>query len=245
MERNYTYQDRSVFKRVDGHGNAKSQETKTYDITAYHDELYRRLVQKEDKPLSDKDQKKEDEKLDKFLQKRKNESEEDHRKRLAQEEKEREKERAFDKDVMNAYDFQLLGDEQVDGRDMFVIQATPRNDFHPTQPHAGMLSKLKGKIWINKKDYGWSKMDIEAVDTISFGLFLVRLHKGSLIKMEQINVNNEVWLMKHLLLDASARVMLLKNESFNLESTFSNYKKFATTSRILPGVKEVPAEQPK
>jgi hypothetical protein len=229
---------------MDGHGNAKSQEIRTYDITAYHDELYRRLIQKDDKPLSDKGQKKEDEKLDKFLQKRKNESEEDRRKRLAQKEKEREKERAFDKDVMNAYDFQLLGDEQVDGRDMFVIQAIPRKDFQPTQPHAGMLSKLKGKVWIDKKDYGWSKMEIEAVDTISFGLFLVRLHKGSLIRMEQTKINDEVWLMKHLLLDASARVMLLKNESFNLESEYSNYKKFATSSRILPGVKEVPEEKP-
>ena len=98
-----------------------------------------------DKPLDEKEEKKEEEKLNKFLAKYRDESESDREKRLAKEKKEREEGRLFLKDVVNAYDFRLLGEETVEGVDTWVIEATPRPDFHPTQPHADMLKKIKGK----------------------------------------------------------------------------------------------------
>jgi hypothetical protein len=239
LERYYTYQNRQVTKRLDKKGGEKSEEIMTYDITVYYGEQYSRLIQKNDKPLTEKEQKKEDEKLNKFLEKRKNESEEDRRKRLAREEKDREQAKAFTKDVMNAYDFRLLADEKVDGRDVYLIEAIPRKEFRPTQPHADMLAKLQGKIWIDKNDYGVAKLEVEAIDTISFGWFLARLHKGAHFNLEQTRINNEVWLPKSFAVTASARLLLLKNEAFAAEGTFSNYKKFSTSVRILPGVKEV------
>ena len=54
-----------------------------------------KLIAKDDKPLSDKDARKEDEKIQKIIDKRKNESDSDRQKRLAKEEKEREDERQF------------------------------------------------------------------------------------------------------------------------------------------------------
>ena len=47
----------------------KSTEVKTYDIGFYYGEEYSRLIMKDDKPLDDKEKKKEDEKLEKFLAK--------------------------------------------------------------------------------------------------------------------------------------------------------------------------------
>ena len=66
----YTCTQRQVIKHLDKHGGVKSTEIKTYDINFYFGEFYPRLVQIDDKPLSEKDQKKEDEKLEKFLAKR-------------------------------------------------------------------------------------------------------------------------------------------------------------------------------
>jgi hypothetical protein len=37
---------------------------------------------------------------------------------------------------------------------VWVIEATPTKNFHPTQPHANLLSKITGKAWIDKQDYG-------------------------------------------------------------------------------------------
>jgi len=239
----YTCTQREVIKHLDKHGNVKSTEIKTFDINFYFGEFYARLVQQDDKPLSEKEQKKEDEKLEKFLAKRRSESEEDRRKRAEKQRKEREEGRAFVRDVQNAYDFRLVGDERVSGEDVWVIEATPRKDFKPTQPHADMLKKIKGKMWIEKKDYNWVKVEAEAIDTISFGLFLFRINTGSRFSLETTHVNNEFWGLHRLVINGSARIALLKNEIAEQEDEFSNYKKFSSTVTILPGVREVPAEE--
>jgi hypothetical protein len=239
----YTCTQREVIKHLDKHGNVKSTEIKTFDINFYFGEFYARLVQQDDKPLSEKEQKKEDEKLEKFLAKRRGESEEDRQKRAEKQRKEREEGRAFVRDVQNAYDFRLVGDERVSGEDVWVIEATPRKDFKPTQPHADILKKIKGKMWIEKKDYNWVKVEAEAIDTISFGLFLFRIHTGSRFSLETTHVNNEFWGLHRLVINGSARIALLKNEIAEQEDEFSNYKKFSSTVTILPGVREVPAEE--
>jgi hypothetical protein len=242
LARNYTYQEHRVIKMLDKHGKEKHRQIETYDWTILYGEDYSRLIQKDDKPLKAKDERKEQEKVDDFIAKRKNETPQEHKKRLDKQEKERREDRAFALDVINAYDFRLAGEEQVSGRDVYVIDATPRKDFHPTQPHADILPKLKGKVWIDKKDYGWAKIQADTIDTISWGLFLVRIHKGSEVTLEQARVNDEIWLPSKLLVDGGARVGLLINANVDLESDYSQYKKFSAGSRILPGVTEVGPE---
>lgn len=127
----------------------------------------------------------------------------------------------------------------MDGHDTYVVEATPRKDFHPTQPHADILPKLRGKVWINKQDYGCVKLQAETLDTISFGLFLVRIHKGTHIQYEQTRVNDEIWLPRHINVDASGRVALFASGAIDWKSDFLNYKKFTSGVRILPGAAEV------
>jgi len=239
----YTCVQRQVVKELDKHGNVKSTEIKTYDINYYFGELYPKLIQIDDKPLSEKEQKKEDEKLEKFLDKHRNESEEDRQKRLDKDKKEREESRAFVRDVVNAYDFRMVGDDKISGSDTWVIEAIPRADFKPTQPHADILKKIKGRIWVEKKDYNWVKVEAEATDTISFGLFLFRIHPGSHFVLETAHINHEFWALQRLYINGSARIALLKNETAEQEDVFSNYKKFSSTITILPGMKEVPPEE--
>jgi hypothetical protein len=124
-----------------------------------------------------------------------------------------------------------------------VIEATPRKDFHPTQPHADILTKIKGKVWIEKKDYNWVKVEAENFDTISYGLVLARIHPGSHFTLEQTHLNDEVWLPRRFYVNGGMRIALLKNLNGEQEDTFTNYKKFSTTTRILPGFHEVPSDQ--
>jgi hypothetical protein len=243
LARNYTCQQREVIKHLDKHGNVKSTEVKTFDVGFYYGEEYSRLIMVDDKPLSDKEKKKEDEKLDKFLAKLRNQSEEERQKRSDKEKKERQESRAYRLDVANAYDFRIVGEEELEGVNTWVIEATPRKDFKPTQPHADILKKVKGKMWIDKKEYNWIRVEAEATDTISFGLFLFRIHPGSRFNFQQMHLNDEVWLLRRLYINGGARIALLKNEAIEQEDTFSNYKKFSSTFTILPGVKEVPPEE--
>ena len=243
LAQNYTFQQREIEKQVGKSGEVKSTEIKTYEINFYYGEEYQRLVARNDKPLSAEEKKKEDEKLDKWLAKRRDRSPEDQQKEWAKRKKRRDEQRAFLHDVINAYDFKLVGEEKVDGSDAWVIEATPRKDFHPTQPHAEILSKIKGKVWIEKQQYNWVKVDAENFDTISFGLVLARIHPGSHFSLEQTHLNDEVWLPRRFHVNGGMRIALLKNLNGEQEDTFSNYRKYSTTTRILPGVQEVPSDQ--
>ena len=235
LARNYTFERREELKVLDRKGAPKKHETNTFDVTILYDEPYSRRIRKDDKPLTDKEQKKEAERLDKLVAERQNESDAEHKRRLAKQEKNREEERAFVRDIINAYDFRIVGDDRVDGHDTYVVDANPRPDFHPTQPHADILPKLRGKIWISKSDFGCVKLEAETLDTISWGLFLLRIHKGTQFRLNQVHVNDEIWLPSRMSLSANARLGLFVNDSLNWESTYSNYKKFTSGSRILPG----------
>jgi hypothetical protein len=101
---------------------------------------------------------------------------------------------------------------------------------------------VRGRLWIEKKEYNWVKAEAEVVDTISFGLFLARVHPGTKLSFEQMHVNDEVWLVRKFSIYASARLALFKNAAIEQEDTFSNYRKFSSTVRILPGAQEVSPE---
>ena len=202
---NYTYVERAEEHKLDGNGRIKSTESKTYEVMALYGEQMRRLVQKDDKPLSAKDASKEEEKIQKLIDKRKNESDEDRKKRLEKEEKQRAEDREFVKEIADAYTFRFSGLSSLDGRPTYVIDADPRPGDEPHSKDAKFLPKFRFRAWIDQAETQWVKLDIQCVDTVSVGLFLVRIHKGSNIQIEQTQVNHEVWLPRHIALKLDGR----------------------------------------
>lgn len=232
--RDYTYIHREEEHKLDSDGRTKSTETRTYEIMFLYDEPVRKLVAKNDKPLPEKDAQKEDEKIQKIIDKRKNESEDDRRKRLEKAEKEREEGRQFVKEIADAYNFRWVGTEDFNGRETYVIDADPRPGYEPHTKDAKFLPKFRFRAWIDKAESQWVKLDIQCIDTVSVGLFLVRVHKGSNIQIELTHVNDEVWLPKHVSLKLDARVALFKGLNIAQDVTYSDYKKFHTSFTIVP-----------
>lgn len=237
-QRDYTYIDREVQNNLDGKGKAKSTEVKTYEILEIYGAPVQRLIEKDDKPLDAKAAAKEEEKIQKIIDKRKNESNDDRRKREEKEVKEREDGRKFVREVADAYDFKLVGTEEVGGRDAWVIDGEPRPGFEPHMKESKFLSKFHGRVWIDKGDLQLAKMDIEAIDTVSLGWVLARIHKGTRVMLEQTRVNDEVWLPRHLTFKLDARVALLKGFNIDGDQEYRDYKKFRTSAKIV-GVGEV------
>ncbi len=230
--RDYTYIQREEQHRLDGKGNVKKVESRTSEVLVIYGEEVQRLIAKDDKPLSEQDAKKEEERIQKITDKRKNESESDRRKRLEKEEKNREDGRKFVLEVADAYDFRLVGSETLDGHDTWVLDAEPRPGFEPKSRESKLLPKLHGRIWIDKTEMQWVKLDVTTTDTISVGLFLARIHKGTRIVVETTKVNEEVWLPKHVDFHVDLRLALLKNLNVDVEQTFRDYKKFRTDTKI-------------
>jgi hypothetical protein len=151
-QRDYTYIQREEEHKLDGKGQVKSTETKTSEIMELYGEPVERLIAKDDKPLSDKDAKKEEEKIQKVIEKRKNESEEDRKKREAKEEKEREENRQFVREVADAYNFRFAGIESLAGRDTYVIDGEPKPGYQAHLKEAKILPKFRFRAWIDKDE---------------------------------------------------------------------------------------------
>jgi hypothetical protein len=232
--RDYTYVELQEVRKLDGKGQVKSTETKTYDVMEIYGEPVQKLTAKNGKPLSDKDAKKEDEKIQKLIDKRQNESEGDRKKRLAKEEKDREDERQFVREVADAYNFKFAGVEKLDGRDNYVIDGDPKPGYQPVHKEAKFLPKVRFRVWIDKDDSQMKKLDAEFIDTVSFGLFLARLHKGSRVIVENTRVNDEVWLQQHVAVKVDARIALLKDLDIEVDVSDRDYKKFRTDTKIVP-----------
>jgi hypothetical protein len=238
-QRDYTYTQREEQHKLDGHGQVRSTEIKTSEIMELYGEPVERLVSKDDKPLSGKDAEKEEKKVQKLINERKNESPGDRKKREDKEEKQREEGRQFVREVADAYNFHLAGLETLDGRPTYVIDAEPRPGYVPHLKDARMLPKFRFRAWIDKDKSQWKKLDVQCLDTVSFGWVLARIHKGSRIVLEQTRINNEVWLPQHVALKLDARVALLKEYNIESDLTYSNYQKFHTNTKIVVG-EEVP-----
>ena len=233
-QRDYTYIEREEEHRLDGKGQVKSTETKTSEVMMVYGDQIERLIAKNDKPLSAKDAAKEDERIRKITDKRKNETDEQRAKRLKQEEKDREEARKFVGEIADAYNFHLAAMEGLEGRETYVIDAEPRPGFEPHSKEAKYLPKFRFRVWIDKAEGQWVKLDAQAIDTVSLGLFLARIHKGSRIVIEQTRVNDEVWLPRTSGRECGRPPALVKNFNIAVDVSYRDYKKFRSNTRVVP-----------
>jgi hypothetical protein len=210
-------------------------QTHTYEVTMQEGEPYYRLIQKDDQPLPPKDEKKQQEKLDKSIREREKETPEQRAKRLAKYEKDREESSKFLKEITGAFDFRLTGEENLECRPTWIVEGTPRPGFKPTLKHADVLTKLRGKLWIDEEEYQWAKAEVEVIETLSFCLALIRIHKGAKLTFEATRVNDEVWLPKRTYVGGSMRLAYFKNEKGEDITTYRDYKKFQVESKIVTG----------
>jgi hypothetical protein len=239
--KDYTYLERSQEDALDGNGQVKSSKSETNEILVLYGEPFERLVAKDDKPLPEKDKKKQDEEFEKETRKRENETPEERQKRLQKYEKEREDGRAFVREIIDAYTFTLAGTEVLNGRATWVIDGTPRPGFEGKRRESKLLPKIKPRFWIDQQDYSWTKLRAEFTDTVSIGWVVARLHKGSQFEIQQVRVNDEVWLPQRIDLKLDARVALLKGINETVHVTYKDYRKFRTDTKI--SVAESGAEQ--
>jgi hypothetical protein len=230
--RDYTYVERVERRKLDGQGRVKKTESTTLDVLDIYGEQVFKRVAKDDKPLNEAEARKEDEKIQKIIDKHRNESEGERRKRLEKEEKGREEDRKFVLEIADAFNFRLMGSEVVDGFDTWVLDAEPRAGYEPRQRGSKMLTKFKGRVWINKSDAQMAKVDMTAIDTLSFGWLLARIHPGTHVILEQTKINDEVWLPKHLAVHVDARVALFKSLDEDGDVTYRDYKKFRTETKV-------------
>jgi hypothetical protein len=211
----YTYMERDEDRRMDSHGQVKSQDVDVTRMILVNGVRFEQLVEHNGQPPSAEQERKREEDLEKL----KHETPEQQAARIRKDQENR----AFLRDLLDAFDFQLIGEEPADGVPAYVLQATPRPGYHAHGKFGKILSNVEGKLWVNKQDFGWIKVDGRVTQSFSMGLFVARVQRGSHIILEQTCVGDSVWVPKRLQMRLSARILLLKSLDIDRILTYSDY----------------------
>jgi hypothetical protein len=178
---------------------------------------FEQLVEHNGQPPPATEERKQKEKLERLRR----ETPEERAERLRNE---KEETTSLVREVPKAFDFQLVGEEIVDGRQAYVLQATPHPGYQAQGKYGKMFSKLEGKLWVDKQDLGWIKADAEVIQPFSIGLFLARVLRGSHITLEQTRVDGGIRMPQHIEIRAAAKIFFFKSLVIDRVQTYSDYR---------------------
>ena len=212
----YTYTERDEDRRLNSLGQVKSENVDVTRMILVNGTHFEQRMEHNGQLPSAKEQKKSDEDLEKL----KHETPAERTARLLKDQENR----SYLRDLLEAFDFHLIGEEIVGGRPAYVLQATPHPGYRGHGRYSKVFSKVEGKLWIDQQDFGWIKVDGEVTQSFSMGLFVARVQRGSHIIMEQTCVGNAVWMPKRLEMRASARILFLKSLDIDRIMTYSDYR---------------------
>jgi hypothetical protein len=213
----YTYIERDENRRRDLAGRVKSEDVEVSKMILVNGVPFEQLVERNGQPPSAEQERKQKRELDKLRR----ETPEQRAERLR---KQQEENTSIVKEVPKAFDFQVVGEEAVNGRPAYVLQATPHPGYHAQGKYGNMFSKVAGKLWVDKQDLGWIKVDGRVIQPFSMGLFLVRLLRGSHITMEQTRVDDGIWMPERIEVRAAARIFFVKSLVIDRVLTYSEYR---------------------
>jgi len=213
----YTYMERDEDRRLDLAGHVKSENVEVSKTILVNGVPFEQLVERNGHPPSAAQERKQKGELDKL----KRETPEQRAQRLRKQEEEN---ASIVQEVPRAFDFQIVGEDSVNGRPAYVLQATPHPGYHAKGKYGNMFSKVAGKLWVDKQDLGWIKVDGQVIQPFSMGLFLVRLLRGSHITMEQTRVDNGIWMPERVEVRAAARIFFVKSLVIDRVLTYSEYR---------------------
>jgi hypothetical protein len=213
----YTYMERDEDRRRDLAGHVKSEDVEVSKTILVNGVPFEQLVERNGRPPSAAQERKQKGALDKL----KRETPEQRAERLRKQEEEN---TSIVQEVPKAFDFKVVGEEGVNGRPAYILQATPHPGYHAQGKYGNMFSKVAGKLWVDKQDLGWIKVDGQVIQPFSMGLFLVRLLRGSHITMQQTRVDDGIWMPERIEVRAAAKIFFVKSVVIDRVLTYSEYR---------------------
>ena len=229
-QRDYMFTERRSDQKLDASGRAKEEDVKVFEVYPGlpGQERYRRLLEENGRRVSTDDLAKQDSKRRREVEGYARSLAADQGARAKREaEKQRQRYAAAIDDIFRVYDIRMLRREAIDGHDTILAALEPKSQARPQTDDGKIMRHFKARAWVSESDYELVRVEIEAVDNLSFGMgLLARVHKGTVASYERRKVNGEAWLPKEVTWTASARVLMLRRLRLRGKSEFSDYRKF-------------------
>lgn len=214
----------------DKSGKVTKKEVNEYTFFYLNGDEVSTLVKKDGKPLSEQEQKKENEKT----QKRIEEIQKEEKKKEAKDEKAKEQGKEPKEEdepgieiFLRACQFVNPRRERFRGQDVLVFDFEPNPEYKPKNVAERVVKELAGVIWVDEKANDVARLEAYFVNDVRFGGgLLANLQRGTSFVFEQGYVNNEVWLPTYEEVHIGVRVLMVKGFKVNAVTRYSDYKRF-------------------
>lgn len=225
VRENYTYHETVITHELDKKGNIKKNESEENDVFFVNGHEIDRKVKKNGKELSADAQKKEQERVEKEVEKASKTP----------------PGQSLDKDevsVSRLLQIMKVSNprrEQMDNRSVIAFDFTgdPHAKTHGLAEDAS--KKLSGTMWIDENDRQVRRMIARFDDNFHLGFGLFSVGKGSTFTFDQKLVNNELWLPTDAQIHLIAHAIGVIGWRGDFAVTDNDYKKFHTDAEQLPG----------
>ena len=219
----YAFTERDVTSKKD-----RSKKTKTYEVLMIDGSEYNKLVAVNDQPLSKAEQEAEEQKLQAEIANRQHEMPRERKRRIAKYQRARSQDQAMMREMADAFDFKLVGEVKVNGRDTYQFEATPKPGYVPKTRETKVLTAMKGTLWVDKATHQWAKVNAQVMHPVGFYGFIARVGPGTRFELEQAPVAGNLWLPTHFAMRVNASALGFVNENSTEDETYSDYRVMGT-----------------
>jgi hypothetical protein len=225
MQPKYIHEERDVESKIDSEGKVVGKKEKTYRVQMIDGSPYNSLIAIDGEPLSAEQKSQEESKLKAEVAKRSTQSSSERAARIQKYRKDRDEEYLLLQQMTKAFTFKLAGEEKIDGRECYVLDATPDADYQPPVTKARVLTGMKGRMWIEKLGYHWARVKAEVFRPVEFGLFLAKVSPGTEFELDQSPVEGTTWLPSHFSQRVNAKVLGIYSIRSAHDEYYSKYQR--------------------
>jgi hypothetical protein len=237
IRENYTYHSANVTQDMNSSGQVTKTESVDAEVFFVNSHMIERTVKKDGKPLNDHDQQKEQERVNKLVEKAQNvppgQSLEGHEEHIS---------------IGRLLDIMQVSNprrETFRGRSTIVFDFAGKHDAKTHGLAEDASKKIAGTLWIDEKDHQVARMEARFTDNFHVaGGLLANVQKGSSFYFDQAPVNGEIWFPTDADGRVEARVLLFKGYRQHIVEHDSDYQRFSVetetskTATVVPAAKQ-------
>ena len=216
LDDKYSFIEHRLHDDLDKNGAVKQHFDRTFQLVTLDGHPFLRTIAKDGKPLSADDRQKQTEREKKFL-------EEQHKKAEKKEDKKADDDDLkLDDQFMSHFRFEIVGREQLNDRDSYIISVLPRPSNFPVRNNSEKIfTHMQGRVWVDTRDYSLAKCDLHLSEPTSFYGILGSLRQLDFLLQRRL-VDGNVWMTEKEELSLDGR-KLVSSIRMKQESTYSDF----------------------
>lgn len=230
----YAWHERDILSTINRDGKpptVRSDETDA--VSEVEGTEYSRVIARDGKPLDAKDEAKEARKAARFI--RDHSSPQAEAKNARELAKQREHWRQLLAAIPQAFEVAFAPDPTPAPCACYVVTLTPRPGYRARDKNLKLLFHVAATVWIQRADFAVVRARFHFLQPVSVGWVLAKIEPGSEFELQNAPVDGH-WFEQSLTGTLVARVLLVKKFHLRVDDSYTDYRKFGVTSRVVAAV---------